>query len=247
MHIVPNGISKNIRSAEMLIRRAANRGAQLIVLPEMWPAGFDFSRIEEYPRNENLKRLAGRMSALAKSLDIHIAAGSWLHFPSGRGKGKAYNRAHFFARDGRQVAHYDKIHLFPPMLEDKFLQAGRRPNVFNSVLGKTAMAICYDLRFPELFVTCARKGAEYFIMSAAWPAERVDMMLETARTRAVENRCFVVLANCCGATGEETFGGRSCVFAPSGRSIFIAPPKKSGVYILSVNPADVARCRRDNR
>jgi len=236
-------VAENIRTAESMITRAAERGADVAVLPEMWPTGFDFSRMDEYRRSAELKGLSKRTSQLAKSLKVHVAAGSWLHFTRDRKRPGACNRAHFFAKDGRLIAHYDKIHLFPPMLEDRFLQPGRKPRVFNSILGRTTPAICFDLRFPELFRTCALKGAAFFVINAAWPAERIDMMLELARARAIENQCFVALANCCGKTGKEIFGGRSCAFAPSGETIFIAPAKKSGVYLVEINLGEVSRCR----
>ncbi len=244
MHVKAGRVAENIRTAESMIARAAKRGADAAVLPEMWPTGFDFSRMDEYRRSAELKGLSKRTSQLAESLKVHLAAGSWLHFTRDGKKPGAWNRAHFFAKDGRLIAHYDKIHLFPPMLEDRFLRPGRKPRVFNSILGRTAPAICFDLRFPELFRTCALKGAAFFVINAAWPAERVDMMLELARARAIENQCFVALANCCGKTGKETFGGRSCVFAPGGRTVFIAPAKRSGVYLAKVDLSEVVRCRK---
>ncbi|MFH1550932.1 MAG: nitrilase-related carbon-nitrogen hydrolase, partial [Planctomycetota bacterium] len=137
MHVKAGRVAENIRTAESMIARAAKRGAEVAVLPEMWPTGFDFSRMDEYGRSAELKGLSKRTSQLAESLKVHLAAGSWLHFTRDGKRPGACNRAHFFAKDGRLIAHYDKIHLFPPMLEDRFLRPGRRPRVFNSILGKT--------------------------------------------------------------------------------------------------------------
>ena len=79
MHVKAGRVAENIRTAESMIVRAAKRGADLAVLPEMWPTGFDFSRMDEYRRSAELKGLSKRASQLAESLKVHLAAGSWLH------------------------------------------------------------------------------------------------------------------------------------------------------------------------
>jgi len=222
------------------VREAAKGGADMIALPEMWATGFDFSQIAEYRQSLELRELEARLGTLAATLRVNVAAGSWLHFDD---KDAASNRAHFFDSRGRHLAHYDKTHLFAPMEEDLFLTEGKGPRVFESEFGKTAMAICYDLRFADIFAAAAREGCKMMLVNAAWPAERVAAMVELAGLRARENACLVVVVNCVSPREPEAmsndyvspiFGGRSCVFGPKGQELFVAPQCAGGIYFIDI-------------
>ena len=236
--VTPGEIAKNAARAEEAMREAAAGGAGLIALPEMWATGFDFSRMAEYRESTELRGLETRFAGLARELEVEVAAGSWLHF--GPEEGRPTNRAHFFDARGEQIAHYDKTHLFAPMAEERFLAAGTGPQVCNSALGRTAMAICYDLRFDDVFAAAAQEDCKAIIMCAAWPLERVETMVRLARERARDYGCVIIVTNCASPeTGNPKergyvapiFGGESCVFgravkrflsARSGRRVYFS-------------------------
>ena len=131
---------ENFKKAEVLIKRAVNDGADILVLPETWNTGF-------FPK-ENLKQLCcndGKevkevIASLADKYTVYIVAGSVSNLKDG----KVYNTAYVFERNGRCVASYDKTHLFTPMGEDKFYTYGDGFCTFTLDGVKCGIKICYD-------------------------------------------------------------------------------------------------------
>ncbi len=205
----------NFSHAEELIRKAAVEEPDVICLPETWNTGF-------FPR-ENLENLSdrdgsevkSRIGSLAKELGIHIVAGSAANLR----RDGVYNTAYVFDRGGNCVGEYDKTHLFSPMGEQEFFKRGS--HTFNFVLDGTAcaMAICYDIRFPELIRTLTLRGVDVLFVAAQWPLPRKGHWLALNRVRAIENQCFVVCVNACGTAGETKYAGYSAAIDPWGETI----------------------------
>jgi predicted amidohydrolase len=105
------------------------------------------------------------------------------------------------------------------MEEDRWLQPGAAPLIMDLPWGTTGMAICYDLRFPELFRRYAVQGAKVIVMPAEWPIERVEHWRTLLQARAIENQCFMVATNSAGQTGNTTFGGHSMIVDPWGKIV----------------------------
>ena len=108
------------------------------------------------------------------------------------------------------------------MREDQFLGAGDRSFVVDTSVGKLGVAICYDLRFPELFRKLALEGAEIICLPAEWPKPRQEHWKTLLRARAIENQLFVIAANCCGVQGKLDFTGLSQLISPLGNVLQIA-------------------------
>ena len=143
-------------------------------------------------------------------------------------------------RDGRMVPYFTKVHL-PKMetndlvLDEPFhFTAGDTFPVFDTPAGKLGVLICYDRRFPEAWRELALGGAEIVLVPACVPAwepaaeaSTAEMFVAELRTRACENLLFVAACNRAGAErlrGRETrFVGRSCLIAPGGRTLALAP------------------------
>ena len=83
-------------------------------------------------------------------------------------------------------------------------------------VGRLGVAICYDLRFPELFRKLALEGAEILCLPAEWPKPRQEHWRTLLRARAIENQLFVAAANCCGVQGKLDFFGMSLLLSPRG-------------------------------
>ncbi|HNI69558.1 MAG TPA: nitrilase-related carbon-nitrogen hydrolase, partial [Nitrospira sp.] len=132
--------------------------------------------------------------------------------------GSLANRFVLFDRSGVQVCQYDKAHLFRPLQEDLFLRAGdRMPPVLEVEGLRLAPAICYDLRFPEMFRRLALQGVDVFLVSSEWPFPRQHALRVMAEARAIENQAFVVLANRIGKDEKSNdFCGGSGIFGPLG-------------------------------
>ena len=111
---------------------------------------------------------------------------------------------------------YHKINLFEPMNEPKVYLPGDEPGVFDTVHGEVGAAICYDLRFPELFATLKERGAQVIFVPAAWPRVRIDDWRRLLIERAKENGLPVVGVNCVGDDGVNEFGGSSMAVDAAG-------------------------------
>ncbi|MBL8490445.1 MAG: carbon-nitrogen hydrolase family protein, partial [Rhodocyclaceae bacterium] len=189
-------VAPNLATAGRLIAEAAAEGARLVALPEYFPligAG-------------DADRLAAREADGAGPIQDFLAdtarrAGVWLvggSIPLRAGDpARLRNACLVYDDQGRRVARYDKIHLFGFRKgEERYdeaatIEAGSEPVAFDSPLGRIGLAICYDLRFPELF---RRLGEEDLLVVPAAFTETTgrahwEMLL---RARAVENQCYVL-------------------------------------------------------
>jgi predicted amidohydrolase len=111
------------------------------------------------------------------------------------------------------------MHLFRLMAEEKYLAPGEAATLADTPWGKIGMAICYDLRFPELFRRYALGGAQLILVPAEWPHPRRAHWQTLLRARAIENQCFVAACNRVGTTGNSTFFGASAVIDPWGETL----------------------------
>ncbi len=203
----------NLAKAELWIAEAARRGSDLILFPELWTTAYDLVHAAGHAAEAGAGVLA-RLGDLAGQNHLFVA-GSILR----RAEGGIYNSAVLFAPDGRAVETYDKIHLFGLMDEDRFLAPGSRTPVFDFPWGRGAMAVCYDLRFPELFRKYALAGAEMILLPAEWPHPRLEHWRTLLRARAIENQSVYVACNRVGRGGEAVFFGHSSIIDPSGEVV----------------------------
>ncbi|MCH8027405.1 MAG: hypothetical protein IID63_04710 [candidate division Zixibacteria bacterium] len=113
--------------------------------------------------------------------------------------------------DSGEYQLYYKINLFEPMNEDKVYTPGTKPGIFDTKFGKIGAAICYDLRFPEIFKNLKAAGAEIIFVPAAFPRVRINDWKELLVQRAKDNNIKVVGINAVGNDGTYEFGGSSMV------------------------------------
>lgn len=213
MNIALGDIRKNIRTFEESALEAARRGSHLVLFPELWASGYALQNARELCDPLNSGTFA-HVSTFAVQNKISIV-GSLLEK---RGM-EVTNSATFFASNGKLLGVYRKIHLFRLMDEHKWLQPGAAPLLMDLPWGKTGIAICYDLRFPELFRRYAVEGAKVILLPAEWPIERVEHWRALLQARAIENQCYIVACNAAGVTGETTFGGHSMIVDPWGKIV----------------------------
>ncbi len=135
-----------------------------------------------------------------------------------RRHGNLYNTSVLFAPDGSVAAEYSKIHLFGyGSREPEVLTPGTSSTVVDTDLGRVGMAVCYDLRFPELFREMTDRGAELLLVASAWPHPRVEAWSTLAAARATENQAFLVAANGVGPTlSGPSLCGHSVIHDPWG-------------------------------
>jgi predicted amidohydrolase len=201
-------IEQNLAKVRVAVQRLATQGVQLAVLPEMWSAGYDYKRLSRHAAET--PRVVDEVRRLAAEHDM-VLVGS---LPE-EADSKIYNTAYVVDR-GDLCGSYRKLHMFSTMGEDRFLSPGARTLVVSTSVGRLGIAICYDLRFPELFRKMALEGAEIICLPAEWPKPRQEHWRTLLRARAMENQLFVVATNCCGMQGKLDFFGMSLLLAPRG-------------------------------
>lgn len=123
--------------------------------------------------------------------------------------------SYLYIKDG-QYQLYDKINLFPPMNEPDVYVAGDKPGIIDTEFGKFGAAICYDLRFPDLFRQLTAHGVDWIIVPAAFPKVRINDWKELIVQRARETGVHVIGVNAVGDDGVNTFGGASMIAGPGG-------------------------------
>jgi omega-amidase len=197
-----------------LIARASAAGAQLVVLPELWFSGYDLAHAGEHAAALDEGAFA-LMADLARDHGVYLAGTSL----EANRFGRPYNTAALLDPQGEMVGSYRKVHLWAPMGEVEHMTQGNELPTFDLPWGRTALAICYDLRFPEAWRRFAAAGARLVVIPAQWPARRVEHWRLFLRARAVENQFFVAGCNRSGVDPDSegtTFGGYSAVVDPWG-------------------------------
>ncbi|MDX3927620.1 MAG: carbon-nitrogen hydrolase family protein [Shinella sp.] len=220
---------RNAETMTRLVREAASGGAVYIQTPEMTGAvQKDRAGLRAVLKDEASDLIVRRASELARQFQVHLHIGSTaVALPDG----KIANRGFLFAPDGAKICSYDKIHMFDVDLDNG--ESWRESAVYNpgSVarlahlpFAKLGFAICYDVRFPELFKAMSQAGAEVISVPAAFTRQTGEAHWETLlRARAIENGVFVVAAAQAGRheDGRETFG-HSMIIDPWGRVLAAA-------------------------
>lgn len=203
---------ENFEQVRTWTAEAARHGSALVVFPELWSTGYDLENWRRHARRLG-EGLFSQLSDLAAEFQISIA-GSVLEARNS----KAYNTFVLYDRTGQPAAVYRKLHLFRLMEEEKWLAPGEAAVIVEAGWGRTGLAICYDLRFAELFRKYALAGARLIILPAEWPGRRAAHWKTLLRARAIENQMFVVGVNRVGESKGELFGGGSAVIDPWGEA-----------------------------
>lgn len=241
----------NIETARLYIMEAAERGADIIVLPEMFNCPYDKEFFRKYSENisNGEKPTVDFLSTIAKQTQKWIVGGS---IPEIDDHGRVYNTSLVFNKSGQLVARHRKVHLFDIDVpgqyykESETLSAGNQATVFETEFGKIGLAICYDIRFPELAIMMRDQGADILIYPAAFNATTGPMHFELlGKARALDNQCFVVLAAPARDLTKKTgymVWGHSTVISPNGYTLAQAElPEK--LLISDIDLKDVERQR----
>ena len=210
-------VAANVATARRLLREAAAQGARLAVLPENF-ALMAQTRARQARDRRNRWRRSGAEPAVGVRARAGHHAGRRAPFPSACRARSAWPRpAWCTGPTASRIGRYDKIHLFdvnvPDAAESHRESAGMVPGrgigVFDTPAGRIGVAVCYDLRFPELFRRMVDMGAQAFVVSAAFtvPTGEAHWHL-LLRARAVENLCALVASAQVGnhQNGRQTYG-----------------------------------------
>ena len=228
---------ENVRRLRVHLAEAKASGAALALLPELWSTGYALERAAELAADEN-GFIFGEISRLAKEFSLFLC-GSVLE----AAQGHYFNTQILCAPNGRFITRYRKIHLFGLMNEPKFLSPGTTPVTVHLPMGKVGLAICYDLRFPDLFRFYALEGAQLILLSAEWPHPRLAHWRSLIIARAIENQAFVAACNAVGPGNGNVFCGHSMIIDPWGE-VLVEADEKEGVVCAEIDLRDADDIRR---
>ncbi len=209
--------------------------ADVVVLPEMGITGFSFSNLKEHLGKvefyiEEIKKL---------SIRNNVVICTTLPFAE---KEFVYNRLFFIMPNG-MTSYYDKNYLIDwgGFLEKKYFSNGKLVQVIQYRNWLIGFAICYDLRFPELFYHLNKYSYKTYndfvkiiLIPSQWPKTRVHHFVQLARARAIENLCYVVCVNIVGRNGDLEFNGNSQVIDPDGKPLLLLN-EEEGLFEVSLD------------
>lgn len=225
-------IQENLARIETCIGRAAGNQAELVIFPEHAEyLGKDYRQHASDVPGEMTRFYA----SCARKYGIYVHCGT---LTERREDGNPYNTSILFSPDGTMAGRYRKLHMFdvelaegPGYRESSEASPGDEIVVCGTELGKIGLAVCYDLRFPELFRIMAARGAELLVVSANFTQDTGRAHWEPLlRARAIENTCYVAAAGQCGRNDSFTSYGNSMIIDPWGEVIARAGTEEEIIY-----------------
>jgi predicted amidohydrolase len=250
LEVQPADLSGNVDRAVAAVREAADRGAGLVCLPELFTVGyfaFDaYARHAEPLDGPTLTRIA----EVAREQSVAVVAGSVVEdlaatdgeTPAGEGFA---NTSVAFDAEGRRRAVFRKHHLFGyGSREQELLVPGERLVVADLAGFTVGLSTCYDLRFPALYREYVDEGVDLFCVPSAWPYPRVEHFETLARARAIESQAYVATANGAGEFEDATLCGRSTVFDPWGVTL-AATDDDPALVVADLDAERVERIREE--
>jgi omega-amidase len=232
----PGDTEKNRQKAWSFVRQAAQEGAGLIVLPELFNVGYDLKILNDL--DYSFKKEIESCSSVAASEKIYIVCGLLE-----KEKSILYNSQVVFDREGNIVAKYRKNNLFPLSYEHKIFKRGTETAVFSAEGFTFGLAICYDLRFPEIFRDYVDHGCDAILISSAFPFPRLEHWLTLVKSQAVLNQLYIVAGNRSGKDNDSWFVGNSCIIDPWGSILCSMDETEEGYRISEISPSRVSEIR----
>ncbi len=228
----------NLKKVEHYIKFNSDKKLDLVVMPEFFPTNIDFANKEE---DENGGETIKFIQNLAKKYNTNIVAGSVVR----RVQDKLYNTSFAIDRMGEIIAKYDKIHLYNYLggNEGDAITAGNKIVTASFDFAKVGLAICFDVRYPQMFRELARRGVQIITLPTAWlvPAEVYndeqnkkyarDMWLAINRTRAYDNMVYMIVSNQTKDAGDIRYGlGGSAIISPTAQVLAYEEEKEGAIY-----------------
>ena len=236
MEVLAKQRAQNIKHGLELLEKVQVT-ADVAILPEVWTTGYSLGKLSE--QAETMEgEVVKQLSKIARTKKIYIVAGSMaMNF-----EGKYYNTSLVFDKTGEILAKYSKIHLFSLFAEEQIFTAGSARKVMDIAGITSGVAICYDIRFPELIRAMAVDGAKVIYLPAEWPAVRGDAWELMVRANAAINQVYICAVNCVGEFKGEKFYGNSMIVSPLGEILQRGTAQEEIIYgELDITQVDKVR------
>ena len=233
MNVIDNK-EKNIEHAMELIKEASNNDAQLITLPEMFNTPYDNSKFIENAEEEKDSITLNRMCEIAREENIYLEAGSIAELENE----KIYNTAYLINDKGEIIAKHRKMHMFDidtetmKFTESDTLSPGNKVTTVKTPLATISIAICYDIRFTELWTLMNKNNSDIILLPGAFNRTTGPLHWETLiRARAIDNQTFVVATSPSQIDNPYYVAwGHSMIVDPWGKILTQANEKEEIIY-----------------
>jgi predicted amidohydrolase len=245
-------VDENLESAKKLIAEAARNQARLIVLPEMFTliGGDAADKIQAHEKFGQGK-VQSFLSEQAKSHEVYIVGGTTLISCDDENKSRAASL--FYDDQGKLIVRYDKIHLFDVTLsedekyfESETIEAGDSLVIADTPFGRLGLAVCYDVRFPELFRFYFENQVDVITLPSAFTVPTGKAHWEIlVRARAIENSAYVIAPAQAGthANGRKTYG-HSMIVAPWGEIAAEMNGEEVGIIYAEIDRNKIQEARK---
>jgi predicted amidohydrolase len=237
---VSGDLAANVATAVPLVTDAADRGARVVVLPELFLTGYDPAAwvhdLAVTPDDERLDPLRD----VARSRDVVVVAGAAVR----RALDETTLSVLVVDATGDVTAPYDKQHVFAD--EREFFTAGDHGASIVVDGWELGLGICYDGCFPEHAAAAAASGAAAYLVPAAYVVGSEHRRDVYYAARALDNGIYVVLAGLAGPCGAASYSGGSAVYDPEGRPLQRLGDDASGLVVVDLDDTEVRRVQREH-
>lgn len=234
-------VKHNVNKAVKYIKEAAEKGANIVCLPELFTTGYNLEILKDRIVELGLEYydfIMEELSKAAKENKVYVIGG----FGEKRDlEGILYNSAVLFDDNGEVVGSFAKSHLWA--LERFYFREGNEYPVFETKYGKIGIMICYDAGFPESCRSLCLNGAEIVFIPSAWRIQDEDMWDLNNSQRALENILFTVGVNRVGMEENLHLFGKSKICNPRGTIIAELPKDKESIVVKSIDLEDIDKFR----
>jgi len=242
-------VDANVERAVAAIREAADEGADLVCLPELFNVGFfafdAYQRAAEPLEGPSLSAVRDAAAEEGVALLAGSVVEDLAETEGGPDEEGLANTSVLFDEDGQRLLAYRKHHLFGyESAEAQLLTPGERMPTAELGEFTAAVTTCYDLRFPELYRDLVERGVDLLLVPSAWPYPRVEHWTLLPQARAVENLAYVAAVNGSGDFEDAELVGRSTVYDPWGNAVASTGDQPSIVY-ADLDPERVATVREE--
>ncbi|MEN3005157.1 carbon-nitrogen family hydrolase [Dehalobacterium formicoaceticum] len=239
LNIQSSDLKGNLDRVRAHIQSAAQLKADMIILPELWNTGYDCAHFDQTAQSLRGKCISA-LKKWAREYEIFIFGGT---IPEKKDQ-KVYNTCAAIDQKGEVVGKYRKIHLFPGGLqEDRYFAPGEEWGLIETPWGMAGIVICYDLRFPELVRNLVLRGAQFIVVPAQWPVERMEHWSILCQSRALDNQVFVLGVNPAGKNESHRYAGHSLIVSPWGE-ILKEGSEDEELVVLEIDLQEVDRIRK---
>ncbi len=236
-----SSLAINLQTLDKAASEASSEQADILIAPEMFLTGYN---IGETAVREAAQEADGYMlekvANLAYTHKIAIVVG----FPELAEDGQVYNSAAFISSSGKKLCVYRKTHLFGDVDRAQFSAGGSLCDPFTYQGWKIALAICYDIEFPEVARFYAQSGTDLILTPTANMAPFFNVASNMVPVRAQENALYIAYANYVGSEGEFTYCGLSCLCGPLGDDIARAGRGDEELVYGSISRQEIQYARK---